>query len=51
MIEKLSGMVWRETPVGELLGGIRQNVSDFEFEEAADKVAALIGRVEGGEAE
>ena len=51
VIEKLSGMVWRETPVGELLGGIRQNVSDFEFEEAADKVAALIGRVEGGEAE
>ncbi len=50
IIEQLNGMVYQGTPVKEMIQPIAQNVQDFEFEEAADKTAALIGRVEGGEA-
>ncbi len=50
-IDHLCGMIYQGTPVRELIGDIERDVADFEFEAAADKTAALIGRVEGGEAE
>lgn len=50
-IDDLRGMIYQGTPVRELIGDIERDVADFEFEAAADKTAALIGRMEGGEAE
>ena len=51
VIGSLRGMSYRETPVRELIGDIERDVEEFELEAAADKTEALIGRVEGGEAE
>ena len=51
VIDRLCGMRYRETPVRELIGDIERDVEEFELEAAADKTAALIGRMEGGETE
>ena len=51
LISEMSGAVYQGTSVGELLDKVRQDVDDFEFVSAAEKVGALITKVKGGEAE
>lgn len=51
LISEMSGAVYQGTSIGELLYAIRQDVEDFEFALASEKVEALIKKVEGGEVE
>ena len=50
LISEMSGGAYQETSVEELLYEVRQDVDDFEFPLASEKVEALIKKVEGGEA-
>ncbi len=50
LIAEMSGLICRGVPVEGLLGDIRKDVEDFEFDAAAEKVEALIEKIEGGEA-
>ena len=49
LLKEMSELVYRGTPVSELLKDARQDVDDFEMGKAAEKVEALISRMEGGE--
>lgn len=49
LISELSGVLYQGMSVGELLCNIRQDVEDFEFTLASEKVGAFIKKVEGGE--
>ncbi len=49
LLAKLSEAVYGGTSVYELLYDTRQDVDDFEFASASEKVASLIQKVEGGE--
>ena len=49
LILEMSGTVCGEISVNELLNDVRQDVDDYEFNAAAEKVEALIKKVEGGE--
>jgi len=49
LIAEMGGLVCRGISVDGLLRDIRKDVDDFEFTSAAEKVEALIGKVEGGE--
>ena len=49
LLQKLCGMIYGDTPVKDMIGDVGRDVTDFEFEKAADKVTALIGQVEGGD--
>ena len=51
VLEKLEGLRYGEIPLGELVRDIARDVDNFEFDQAAGKASALIGRVEGGEEE
>ena len=50
LISEIRGAVYRGTSVSELLYDVQQDVDDFEFGAASEKVGALIEKVEGGEA-
>ena len=50
LISEISGAVYEGVPVEELLCDVRQDVDDFEFSSASEKVEALMKKVEGGEA-
>lgn len=50
LIEKMGKAVYQGTPVSELLHEVGQDVDDFEFASASEKVKAVIKKVEGGEA-
>lgn len=49
LISEMSGFVYQGVSVGELLSDVRQDVDDFEFASASEKVEALSQKVEGGE--
>ena len=49
LIAEMSGAVYNGVSVGELLCDVRQDVDDFEFGAASEKVEALIRKAEGGE--
>lgn len=51
LISEMSGNVYQGTSIGELLYNVQQDVDDFEFTSASEKVKILIEKVEGGEAE
>ena len=42
LLEEMSGMAYDGTPVGELLGDVRQDVDDFELGTASEKVERFI---------
>ena len=48
LIAEMSGMVYEGKPVEELLRGIREDVDEFEFGKAAEKMQVLIQGMEGG---
>ena len=48
LIAEMSGMRYGEKPVEELLRNIREDVEDFEFGKASEKVQALIDGMKGG---
>ena len=48
LIGEMSGMVYGEMSVEELLQNIKEDVSEFEFGKASEKVQALIDSMEGG---
>ncbi len=48
-IDSLCGSSFEGRSLADLLGEIRHDVDEFDFETAAEKVSALILRVEGGE--
>ncbi len=50
LIAEMSGLICRGVPVDGYLADIRKDVEDFEFDAAAEKVEALIEKIEGGEA-
>ncbi|MDD6810741.1 MAG: response regulator [Lachnospiraceae bacterium] len=49
LLSEMNGMVYRGVSVSELLHDVRQDVDDFEFASASEKVEAFIRKVEGGE--
>ena len=49
LLSKLSGAVYRRVSVSELLSDVRQDVDDFEFVAASEKLEALVKKLEGGE--
>lgn len=49
LILEMSGIIFKGVSMDELLYDVRQDVDDFEFTLAAEKVETLIQRVEGGE--
>ncbi len=49
LITEMGGLVCRGMPVDGLIRDIKKDVDDFEFSAAAEKVEALIGKIEGGE--
>lgn len=49
LLSEIVKMRYQGTPVKEILCNIRQDVDDFEFGPAAEKVKILIGRMKGGE--
>ena len=49
LISEMSGFAYQGASVKELLGNVRQDVENFEFTAATEKVDALIRKVEGGE--
>lgn len=51
LISEISGAVYQGESVGDLLFDVRQDVDDFEFSSASEKVEALMKKMEGGEAE
>lgn len=51
LIVKMRGAVYQGTSVDEFLSGVRQDVDNFEFTSASEKVEAFIKKVEGGEVE
>lgn len=48
LIAEMSSMVYGGMPVEELLRGIREDVNEFEFGKASEKMQALIENMEGG---
>lgn len=48
LLGEMSGMLYGEMSVGELLLNIREDVEDFEFGKASEKVQALIDSMKGG---
>lgn len=50
VMAEISGSVYEGASVGGLLYNVRQDVNDFEFASASEKVEALMKKVEGGEA-
>ena len=50
LVAEIGKTVYRGEPVSELLREIGQDVDDFEFTSASEKVETLIKKVEGGEA-
>ena len=48
LIAEMSSMVYGGMPVEELLRGIREDVNEFEFGKASEKVQALMDSMEGG---
>lgn len=48
LIGEMSGMMYGELSVEELLKNIREDVEEFEFGKASEKVQALIDSMEGG---
>lgn len=50
LLFEMSGTIYEGASVGELLYDVRQDVDDFEFASASEKVEAFIKSVEGGEA-
>lgn len=51
LMKDLDTMIYGGKPVEELLSEVRQDLEDFEFTSASEKVDALINQVKGGEAE
>lgn len=49
LIKEMKGIVYRGESLGELLHTVWQDVDDFEFALASEKVEALIRKMEGGE--
>lgn len=50
LLLELGKVVYQKTSMAELLYDVQQNVDDFEFGSASEKVEALIRKMEGGEA-
>ena len=50
LLGDMNSLIYDGTPVRELLGDVRQDVDDFEFGAASEKVETLIRNLEGGEA-
>lgn len=48
LIGEMSGMMYGEMSVGEILQNIREDVEEFEFGKASEKVQALMDSMEGG---
>ncbi len=48
LIGEMGGMMYGEVSVEELLQNIKEDVSEFDFGKAAEKVQALIDSMEGG---
>lgn len=48
LIAEMSSMMYKELSVEELLRNIKEDVEEFEFEKASEKVQALIDRMKGG---
>lgn len=48
LIAEMSSMLYGDTPVEEFLRDIREDVNEFEFGKASEKMQALIKRMEGG---
>ena len=49
LLAEMSGMMYEGRPMEELLQNIREDVEEFEFGKASEKMRALIGGMEGGE--
>lgn len=49
LISEMGGAVYKGTSIGELLYDVQQDVNNFEFTAASDKVDELLSRVERGE--
>ena len=49
LISEMNGFTYQEENIQELLGDIQQDVENFEFTVAAEKVDTMIKKVEGGE--
>ena len=48
LFTEMSELVYRDTPVPELLGEVRQDLDDFEWDSALQKLEELSGSLEGG---
>ena len=51
MISEMSEFLYQGTSISQLLSAIKQDVEDFEFSSAMEKLESLIEQVEGGEEE
>lgn len=49
LISEMGGAVYKGASIGELLYDVQQDVNNFEFTAASDKVDELLSRVERGE--
>lgn len=49
LLSQMDGAVYQGESVSRLLSEVRQDVSEFEFGAASEKVEALLGKIEGGE--
>lgn len=49
LLDQMGAATYLGTPVRQLLAGVRQDVEDFEFSAASEKVAALLRKIESGE--
>ena len=51
LIMEMKGDLYQGVSIGEMLYDVWQDVDDFEFASASEKVEAFIKKVEGGEVE